>query len=109
LPLSLDRERVLGDGNGPGLVFRTPTRSINNVSDDHVNGTEDQVAPPSVSSGTDPVIKHSTAFLPISLAKGKPSILVEEGRTAPRRTAGPLGNTPGIDFFSLGLSLWFAV
>lgn len=83
-----DHERVLGGGKGPGLVFNTHARSM--------NGTEDQTFAGAVT-------QHSTTphpFLPSSLAKGKPSISVEEGTSTP--PARPKNPAPAIDFFSLG-------
>lgn len=105
LPSSSDRERVLGGGKGPGLVFSTPAQSVNGASDIHGhyhNDTEDHADPPPASSSTDAVSQHSTGphlFLPPSLAKGKPSISAEEGIDIPRTR--PRNPTPAIDFFSL--------
>lgn len=106
LPSSSGRERVLGGGSGPGLVFSTPPQDVNRVFNARDTGTEDQVVPLPVSNASDATARHSNAshpFLPPSLARGKPSISVEEA-TGPSRTQ-TKNLPPAVDFFSLGLFL----
>ncbi|KAJ6496704.1 mitotic checkpoint regulator, MAD2B-interacting-domain-containing protein [Mycena vitilis] len=83
-------ERMLGGGNGPGLVFSAP-RSTAKEPSAHV-----EVQDSTVSS-------TSFSFRPPSLAKGRSNISLEEGTPkAPPRTALKVSAAPAVDFFSLG-------
>ncbi|KAJ6547593.1 mitotic checkpoint regulator, MAD2B-interacting-domain-containing protein [Mycena capillaripes] len=91
-------ERVLGGGNGPGLVFNAPRPSGKTAMSAAAESEEQsQDGEPSTSSST------SFSFRPPSLAKGRSNISLEEGATnAPARTIPKVSAVPAVDFFSLG-------
>ncbi|EPQ58275.1 hypothetical protein GLOTRDRAFT_126767 [Gloeophyllum trabeum ATCC 11539] len=103
VPLPPPKERVLGGGHGPGLVFNTSSHSATDSTDqtaddnDEDAGTESSAAAPSA---------PSISFLPVSLQKGKPNISTEgPPRTAPKVLSTPrVSAAPAVDFFSLGSS-----
>lgn len=92
-------ERVLGGGNGPGLVFNTSRRAVQEVSTETDGGQQFQ-------DFETPTLEPSTsfAFRPPSLAKGRSNVSLEEGAiSAPPPTVPKLSATPAVDFFSLGM------
>ncbi|KAG2158184.1 mitotic checkpoint regulator, MAD2B-interacting-domain-containing protein [Suillus bovinus] len=81
LPVKLKKvERVLGGGNGPGLLFHAPV----SVQEDGEGDGEEA----------------STAFLPPSLKKGKSNVDLDREDHKPQA----LSKAPAVNFFSLGTS-----
>ncbi|KAG1756710.1 mitotic checkpoint regulator, MAD2B-interacting-domain-containing protein [Suillus paluster] len=79
-------ERMLGGGNGPGLVFRAPT----SVQEDGEGDAEEAQ-------------EASTSFLPASLKKGKSNVALDrEDYRLP--TLPKVSSAPAVNFFSLGTS-----
>ena len=78
-------ERVLGGGNGPGLVFRAPA----SVQED---GEWDG----------DEVKQASTSFMPLSIKKGKSNVALDREDSRPQRLP-KVSSAPAVDFFSLGV------
>ncbi|KAG1891080.1 mitotic checkpoint regulator, MAD2B-interacting-domain-containing protein [Suillus subluteus] len=73
-------ERVLGGGNGPGLLFHAPV----SVQEDDEGDGEDA----------------STSFLPPSLKKGKSNVDLDREDCKPQA----LSKAPAVNFFSIGTS-----
>ncbi|KAJ7273743.1 mitotic checkpoint regulator, MAD2B-interacting-domain-containing protein [Mycena haematopus] len=90
-------ERVLGGGNGPGLVFNTSRRPVQEVPTETDGGQQFQ----DFESPT-PEPSTSFAFRPPSLAKGRSNVSLEEGAASAPPTAPKLSAAPAVDFFSLG-------
>ncbi|TFK55056.1 hypothetical protein OE88DRAFT_1622859 [Heliocybe sulcata] len=91
MPLPPPKERVLGGGQGPGLVFKTSHPVVESTDDD----AEDDAAAGSSSSKP---ATSSVSFLPPSLQKGKANISTEgPPRTIPKVLSNP---APAVDFFS---------
>ncbi|KAG2078255.1 hypothetical protein BDR04DRAFT_458150 [Suillus decipiens] len=80
LPVKPKKERMLGGGNGPGLVFNAPV----GVQEYGEGDGEDA----------------STSFLPPSLKKGKSNVDLDREDYKPQA----LPKAPAMDFFSLGTS-----
>ncbi|KAG0707695.1 mitotic checkpoint regulator, MAD2B-interacting-domain-containing protein [Suillus ampliporus] len=79
-------ERMLGGGNGPGLVFRAPTIV---QEDGEGDGEEAQEA--------------SISFLPPSLKKGKSNVALDREDSRPPALP-KVSSAPTVNFFSLGTS-----
>ncbi|KAG2157172.1 mitotic checkpoint regulator, MAD2B-interacting-domain-containing protein [Suillus clintonianus] len=81
LPIKAKKaERMLGGGNGPGLVFHAPA----SVQEDGEGDGEEA----------------STSFLPPSLKKGKSNVALDREDYKPQA----LPKAPAVNFFSLGTS-----
>jgi proline-rich protein PRCC len=82
-PVVPPRERVLGAGRGPGLVFEENSSTSVEPAESlaHVN---------------------STLFRPTSLGKGRSNISIEEENPSPRKVIPKVIPAPPTDFFSLG-------
>jgi proline-rich protein PRCC len=109
VPVMPKPERVLGGGQGPGLVFNIsrsapgpPTLPVN-AEDDSNDLEEDLVAGTINDASSTP--KPATFMLPPSLRKGKANISLEESSMTPISLPKPVSSAPSVDFFSLGLSL----
>ncbi|KZT26371.1 hypothetical protein NEOLEDRAFT_1177774 [Neolentinus lepideus HHB14362 ss-1] len=98
-PLPPPKERVLGGGQGLGLMFKTHGPVVESTEDD-TYGVEDEG---DWSSSKPPI--SSVSFLPPSLQKGKANISTEG---PPKTTAKViLKAAPAADFFSLGMTMFF--
>jgi hypothetical protein len=97
-------ERVLGGGNGPGLVFNTPRTAHRNESDeDAASGESHRFM--KEAAHTPEVLSTSSSFVPSSLTKGRSNISIEEGGKSkpPAHAATPkMSSAPSVDFFSIG-------
>jgi len=100
-------KRVLGDGQGRGLVFNTSraTQSAVVAKQQDENGAEEQdfLEDTAETSEVTEKMPSSLPFLPPSLAKGKANISLEDtpARPPPPMAAKPPLSAPAIDFFSL--------
>ncbi|KAF5377053.1 hypothetical protein D9757_007748 [Collybiopsis confluens] len=99
-------ERVLGAGKGPGLVFNT-FRPIANLSSSYTvdDSAEDNATlenPPEPTVAEDEPSTSSTLFTfrPLSIAKGKANVSLEEPR--PKSSLKSSTSALNKDFFSLG-------
>lgn len=99
-------ERVLGGGQGPGLVFNASRSSAAapappTAGEDADEGIENGAIP---GSGGDQVSAPSTFLLPPSLRKGKANVSLEDSAPRSTSTSKPVSSAPAVDFFSLGWS-----
>ncbi|EIN07335.1 hypothetical protein PUNSTDRAFT_136020 [Punctularia strigosozonata HHB-11173 SS5] len=100
-PILPKPERVLGGGQGPGLVFNTSRSSAVAsvpIEEEAVDAEDSAVPVP----GEDHAPTPSTFMLPSSLRKGKANVSLED--PAPKSTPAPkpISSAPAVDFFSLG-------
>jgi hypothetical protein len=103
-PVKVAPERVLGGGNGPGLVFTNPPPR----KTQETFGT-----PPTSDSQSSLGVMEETSvslpFTPVSVMKGKANISLEESSV--NATANPLGSSPPttVDLFSLSTSYYLPI
>ncbi|KAF8625793.1 hypothetical protein AX15_005180 [Amanita polypyramis BW_CC] len=86
-------QRVLGGKSGPSLLFNTSRTAVNeqDATKQRNSHPEDKLVEP-----------PSTSFLPLSLAKGKPSVSVENELKPPSKSIVPdRPSSTLVDFFSL--------
>ncbi|KAH9952014.1 mitotic checkpoint regulator, MAD2B-interacting-domain-containing protein [Amylocystis lapponica] len=106
VPILPAKERVLGGGRGPGLVFNTapkPSRQVTvEDADDDEGYQEKHVPTSSVPAEQQEEKPASIPFLPPHLAKGKANVSVEEKHELPKSVQLASSTTPAVDFFSLG-------
>lgn len=104
-------ERVLGGGNGPGLVFKTAPRSqartatVEAADDDDDEEYNDSAADTLPSTSTSILEQKPAAaipFMPPSLVKGKANVSTEEQFVLPKGYKSTASSKPAVDFFSLG-------
>lgn len=101
-------ERVLGGGQGPGLVFKTASRRPQAATVEAVDDEDDEESSArmdNLPSTNDRILEEKSAaipFLPPSLMKGKANISVEDKPELPRSVRTHTSSAPTVDFFSLG-------
>ncbi|KAK1236525.1 hypothetical protein PQX77_000218 [Marasmius sp. AFHP31] len=99
-------QRVLGGGQGPGLVFNARPLPTTEAGSDDVGATDETNTEDPADEDTPPKTTNPAptlpSFLPPSLLKGRSNISLEEGKPrAPPRTVA-VKAAPAVDFFSLG-------
>jgi hypothetical protein len=109
-PIAPPKQRVLGGGSGPGLVFNASRTSEASASaqDETLSSSNPYTTNPEEESESAPAPAASSSkpfLLPPSLQKRKPNISLEETSTSVSRPAPLPAAQPAVDFFSLGTSL----
>jgi proline-rich protein PRCC len=95
-------ERVLGSGNGPGLVFNNPPpQRVQNTF-----GTPSNVDAQSGLDGTEEEQSVSLSFMPVSVMKGKANVSLEESFSERKASAPDPSPPAAVDLFSLSTSYY---
>jgi len=103
-PVKVTPERVLGSGNGPGLVFNNPPpQRVQNTF-----GTPSNVDAQSGLDGTEEQ-SVSLPFMPVSVMKGKANVSLEESFSKGKVSAPDPSPPAAVDLFSLSTSYYLPI
>jgi hypothetical protein len=102
-PVKATPERLLGSGNGPGLVFNNPLPVRNTV------GTPSNVDAQSGLDGTEKEQSSSLPFTPVSVMKGKANVSLEESFSKGKASAPGPSPPAAVDLFSLSTSYYLPI
>lgn len=104
-PVKATPERVLGSGNGPGLVFNNPPpQMVRNTF-----RTPSNVDTQSGLDGTEEEHSVSVPFMPVSVMKGKANVSLEESFSKGKASAPDASPPAAVDLFSLSTSYYLTI